>query len=798
MNKNGNPNTSERGITLIALLVMIIILVILSAIVVKGITGNEGLIKTTTNVAEDHNIISYREQLEQAVRSIIIAYSARGEEPTIIELAEELEKEEWIISAIPNTDESLSSGDIIVVVDAGYIFDVFYDSLYGRIEIDYIGKIEDGEKPEDIADKLPKVTARYEKTITSIIAKATDETYGIAKIEIFYKTETQENKAGIFENPTEEVSQNVKDIGSGIYIVKATSNNPNTNQNTRYAYVYVANTKEGLESPIITLSPEEPDGQASWYKTAPIQVTIAKSPQDVASKEIHYTIIKEKIEEQADQKYETPFQITEEGRYTILAWGIDETEKYQSENATQDINIDLTAPIGVEIDENPISGTANGDETDRWYSSNVNLIINKDKLIEEHSGIKGYYYTKQKDGQDSIHGDAFNVVAIEKGLQITEEGITNIAMIVVDKAGNESTPVGTTIQIDKTPPITPSIDITEETPEGFKITVSTQDGGKQKEQSGIAYYDIFVKQGNTTVKETLKDTDGIFEVDGLDAGQTYTVSAIAYDKAGNEAPSGTKNVTIKGELLPPVIDVSGDTKNGYYTGEVNVTIRDISDEKRTRASKIKYNQNGVEYIYDGRSYSFTISQDGIYTLVAYTQDNQKDQSSASEIKTFTRDSTIPTVANIKYKSKTANTITVEAEGSDSTSGVKEYTYQYKIASNNDTDEAWLTATTKEETEHTYPSSLISVGQKYDLRVIVTDNAGNKRASSKITVSTNTAPVFTSQGAGTTTSNSAITINATATDADGDSLTYTLYWEDSSGNLSKSSTAIGTSRTTNII
>lgn len=325
MNKKENTSTGEKGITLIALLVMIIILIILSVVIVRGITGDESIITTTEEVAEDYNITSYREQLEQIVRSIIIEYSARGEEPTIIEIAEELEKENWIISATPNTDESLTSGDIIVVVDAGYIFNVFYDSLYGKIEIKYIGKLEERRNKEDIANKLPKLTARYEKTITSIIAKATDETYGIAKIEIYYKTETEESKVGTFSNPVGEVILNVKEIGSGTYIVKAISNNPNKNQNRRYAYVQVANTKEGLEMPIITLEPTEPNGQAGWYKSN-VEVRITKNPQDISTKEIHYTIIKEKIEDKVNQKYEEPFTIKEAGRYTILAWGIDETE----------------------------------------------------------------------------------------------------------------------------------------------------------------------------------------------------------------------------------------------------------------------------------------------------------------------------------------------------------------------------------------------------------------------------------------------------------------------------------------
>ena len=55
--KKAKPINSERGITLVALLITIIILVVLSAVVIRSITGNESLIKSTETVAEDYKII---------------------------------------------------------------------------------------------------------------------------------------------------------------------------------------------------------------------------------------------------------------------------------------------------------------------------------------------------------------------------------------------------------------------------------------------------------------------------------------------------------------------------------------------------------------------------------------------------------------------------------------------------------------------------------------------------------------------------------------------------------------------
>ena len=63
---------AENGITLIALIVMIVILIILAAVVIRGFTGNEGRVDATVNAAEDYNVTAYREQIEQAVRGIIV------------------------------------------------------------------------------------------------------------------------------------------------------------------------------------------------------------------------------------------------------------------------------------------------------------------------------------------------------------------------------------------------------------------------------------------------------------------------------------------------------------------------------------------------------------------------------------------------------------------------------------------------------------------------------------------------------------------------------------------------------
>ena len=298
-----NQKSSERGITLIALIVMIVIIVIITTISIINLTGDHNLIDVTTDVANSYEVTSYKEQIEQVMHACIIGYSARGEVPTLNDMADALNEQDWVRSAIANTDTSISNGDIIVIVDKGYIFQVYYDSIYGKIKIDYIGKVPEGGggTGEDIINSLPTVKARYEKSIASIIVEAKEPKNGIEKIEIIYKGEVIITK----NNPKQEETFDISKYGSGEYKVKATAKNTGV---YRYAWVNVANISDRLTKPVIALTPSEPDGQNGWYRNA-VNVTI--TTDSPSAKEIHYRIMRNGItaENEADITYTETFTI---------------------------------------------------------------------------------------------------------------------------------------------------------------------------------------------------------------------------------------------------------------------------------------------------------------------------------------------------------------------------------------------------------------------------------------------------------------------------------------------------------
>ena len=67
-----NHTKKQEGITLIALIIMVILILILAAISIKGLTGKEGILASSSNIANEYVVQQYREQIEQLVHSIIL------------------------------------------------------------------------------------------------------------------------------------------------------------------------------------------------------------------------------------------------------------------------------------------------------------------------------------------------------------------------------------------------------------------------------------------------------------------------------------------------------------------------------------------------------------------------------------------------------------------------------------------------------------------------------------------------------------------------------------------------------
>ena len=153
-----------------------------------------------------------------------------------------------------------------------------------------------------------------------------------------------------------------------------------------------------------------------------------------------------------------------------------------------------------------------------WTNQNVTATI----TIKSNNGIK-----KVEPDEGSKNGNEY-IITKEN---ITEN--TSFEYTVTDGQGNTQTKTAVIDTIDKNPPADFTI-AAENTEEGLKITGDTTDA-----ESGIDRYEYYVKK-STDSDYTKYDSNPIA---GLASG-TYSVYAIAYDKAGNKKSSNTEEVKI--------------------------------------------------------------------------------------------------------------------------------------------------------------------------------------------------------------------------------------------------------------
>ncbi len=610
----------QEGITLIALIIMVILLIILAMVSIKALTGKEGILASSSNIANEYVIQQYGEQIEQLVHSIILKDSLIGKKTTVTSMAEEMEKEDWIKSAVPNEEAK----DIIVTTTDGYIYQVYYDEETGKKEIDYIGK-EDGEG-------IPTIKASYDKIKAMITAEAECKG-GIKEIQLIYKGEIVETQQG------ETANFNVQK--TGWYKIKAVANNGKT----RSTWIRVSSTVTAPLIEIISNGEQEND----WYGKDDKLVEIKISTNNQTATGIYYKTNKDEDFNFIEGR-EATLTISDSGRTIIYAYVIDK-QGNESEQANKEIKYDNIHPEVGELEIEGTKGTIEGKETG-WYKSEE-VIIKLNNMTDEpaDSGVVGYYYWEIPEGSTSneVTEEQKTYVKGSTGqIKITKEGKITIGIQAKDKAGNitELAKIKTiTIYKDSVLPgeFLPSIVVGSETTNGFTATAGTTDTN-----SGISHYNFYVREGNKTVKELKNDKTGSFAVTGLASQKTYSVIVEAVDNAGNiRTGTGITGTTTKAGKPNILIATHGEQENEWYGKDdqkVGITITATN----ANATKIYYKKS-TEANYTEITGTIAITEintTGKYTIQAYTEDQYKNVSEVAVSEEIKYDNTHPTVGNI--------------------------------------------------------------------------------------------------------------------------------------------------------
>lgn len=157
---------NDEGITLIALIVTIIVLLILAGITVGTITSESGIIKNTLSAKERTEIDNEIEVVEIAT----VQAMGKNKRGNIVknELQEELDKITGEGKTIV-TEDTEEGGYFVKFVDSGRIYKVSIDG-----DVEYLGKEDELLTRADItanpeSDTTPKLTQEVELTVKTLI-----------------------------------------------------------------------------------------------------------------------------------------------------------------------------------------------------------------------------------------------------------------------------------------------------------------------------------------------------------------------------------------------------------------------------------------------------------------------------------------------------------------------------------------------------------------------------------------------------------------------------------------------------
>ncbi|MCI9275799.1 MAG: DUF4252 domain-containing protein, partial [Clostridia bacterium] len=469
----------------------------------------------------------------------------------------------WVASARVNPTATSTEGNITVVTKKeGFIFQVYYNALYGKVQIDYIGKTDDPNS-EDINNKMPQVTARYDKKTKNIYvsAKMPQEANAIAKIVIFQEGDENrkvgEKLDGIKDN--EEYPFEVS--ATGWYKVVATSNKGVSN----YTWVRATVSADGLEVPLIEVA-ESGEVRNNWYgqDRKDVIVEIDTSNSTTAVTGIHYEIISSPVKEGTEEVQmqseefdtnETKIRlpgINTAGTTRILAYAKGNNGA-TSETGMLDIRYDSTAPvlekvelIGEQKEKNPEETDPEKKEKYEFFRSNVEVSVKKENITEKNSGIDGYYY--KRDGSSETY-----VRDLSRVLDVSKNGITKIEIQVIDKAGNKSDWVSVDVKKDDKNPSQPTLSQTAQTINSITVEAVGNDN-----ESGIYAYKFEIRPIDGTNDDWSTPENGTvvtgagtctYTFEGKERGK-YMARVIAVDKAGNENMSDATEVNTQLNRAP--------------------------------------------------------------------------------------------------------------------------------------------------------------------------------------------------------------------------------------------------------
>ena len=256
-----------------------------------------------------------------------------------------------------------------------------------------------------------------------------------------------------------------------------------------------------------------------------------------------------------------------------------------------------------------------------------------------------------------------------------------------------------------------------------------------KLSSAGSYTDIFT--------DTAAPYQAVWGSTSLADGQTYDLRVIVTDHAGNVHTSEVVTVTCdttdpESSASSPDYDTDGPIAVNWTASDATSGIDEVL--LYVRAEGGSWANSGLP-AQSGTSgtFNYTPPADGTYYFQTVAADNAGNQETVPSGNTGTGDdSTIydttdptgsVTAPTGPYVNETQPAFTADAD--DATSGVASVLFQYKLSSAGSYTDIFTDTAAPYQAE--WGSEALADGQTYDLRVVITDNAGNVHTSDVVTV-----------------------------------------------------------------
>ncbi len=700
----------QRGVTIIALTVTIIVLLILAGISISILTGDNKLLGKSQQSKRETEIMQYEEKLE-ILKQLEYTNNYTTDIAQFLDNYVDVVEQDEMFKENKGITADVGNNLVTVITKEGYKFEVTIDDVI------YVG--DENDSNIDINNvKVTILTTPTDWTNNSVRVKISTNITNVTKQ---YSLDGGNNWKK-YENEIE-----IQDNGVEVQARAVNGNNESSNTVTKI-----------IEN-IDRLSPNIFTPRIS-KTTNTITVECTTTDKEATTKDGKSGIKGYKF---SKDNGSTWTDIKAEGRYVFenLKAGITYPIKVKAiDNAGNEISTNtINTTIEEEITVPDGEGRINFEkDPNGWTRGPVRVQIS--------TGEQGYGIEYSLDGS--------KYTSYSAPIEVSENKIIYARLTKNGKTGKSAT--YNVDNIDRLQPKEFVVNIQGKTTNSIVVEGNTTDaeGTQTDGSSGIRGYRFSKDNGYSWTGEQVS---GTYTFSGLTSGTNYQVKVKAIDNAGNERETTAINETTN-QLPNPAEKIQiTKTPSSWTNGIVTVRMTNMAQEYILQYSK------------DNRSWETYLSpitvvdnNETIYARLYEPNSQEATRSISTQITNIDRLSPIiftPTVnAGIDTIAVTANTVDREATTIDGKSGIRGYKFS------KDSGYSW----TEEQASETYTFGRLSPGTRYQIRVKAIDNAGNEMEGYEVTGTTIQIPggnnniYFNYSPSGWTNRNVTVTITASTT------------------------------------